>query len=103
MLPSGWLFVVGALAAGAIPLIKSFSYREEKHWAWIVAREREDGGPTTIFLVRDEPEPSDIWRKRHIARKKKWNKAIDWAEMTAGVCFVLGLLNPLLQMSFGIA
>lgn len=99
LLPAGWCFVVGVLAAGLIPLLKACQHENEKDWAWIVAREREEGGPTTIFMGHDEPEFSEEWRAIYRRKLIRFKKAVLIAEIVAGAGFVLGLLLPMAVMT----
>jgi hypothetical protein len=91
LLPSAWCFMFGLVAAGAIPLLKSLAHRHEKDWAWVVARERQEGGPTTIFMGSDEPEWSEDWRVRFRHRQKALEKTIGRFETFSGTIFALGL------------
>ena len=92
----------GVLAAGMIPLLRSMAHRYERDFAWVVAREREDDGPTTIFMGSDEPEFSDHWRKIYWKKKRQQEKRIEWAESTAALMFLSALLLPIVQLTLSV-
>lgn len=100
LLPSGWCFLLGLVLAGTIPLLWSMAHRRERDWAWVVAREREAGGPTDLYMAHEEPEFSETLRQSFRARQKRLERYIDWVEGVAAVAFVAALLIPLAQFSF---
>jgi hypothetical protein len=99
LVPSAWSFLLGLLAAASIPLWKSYAHSREKDWAWVVAREVEEGGQTMVFPSGDEPVDSVFLRKRYRQQQRRFETMIEWCERLAGIFFAVGLLVPLVQLT----